>query len=143
METYVLVKRGEATVTADDVPEEGSLDGVYQLRNRWYRSTIPRGGAICSIHPDREATLQCIVCLRSKAAQPLSYHCSPDCLKTHWHLHKDYHKQALVNGGRVGCLVQLLQPGMACKLIQARILRCGDDALAPHSVDCRLSAVRR
>lgn len=99
VEPYVLVKRGEATVTSEDVPEEGASEGVYQLRNRWYRSTIPRGGSICSIHPDREANLQCIVCLRSKVNQALSYHCSVDCLKNHWHLHKDYHKQALVNGG--------------------------------------------
>eukprot|EP00798_Chlamydomonas_sp_ICE-L_P010483 gene10483-8447_t len=98
VEPYVLVKRGEATVTYDDVPEEGSPDGLYQLRSRWYRSTIPRGGAICSIHPDREAGLQCNACLRTRVAQHLSYHCTAECLKTHWHQHKEYHKQALLNG---------------------------------------------
>lgn len=98
VEPFVLVKRGDATVTADDVPEEGSPEGIYQLRARWYRSTIPRGGNICSIHPDREAGLQCIVCLRTKAAPNLSYHCNADCLKAHWHLHKEYHQQALLNG---------------------------------------------
>eukprot|EP00798_Chlamydomonas_sp_ICE-L_P008980 gene8980-16116_t len=100
VEPFVLVKRGEATVTANDVPEEGAPEGMYQLRARWYRSTIPRGGAICSIHPDREAGLQCIVCLRSRAEQQLSYHCNADCLKSHWHLHKQIHKEAL----RKACL---------------------------------------
>ena len=48
-------------------------------------------GGVCSVHPDREATLQCTVCLRLRVAQHLSYHCSVECLKSHWHLHKEYH----------------------------------------------------
>ena len=76
LEPYVLIKRGDTVISADEIPSEGAADGLYQLRSRWYRSSIPRGGAICGIHPDREATLQCIVCLRSKVAQHLSYHCS-------------------------------------------------------------------
>jgi CCR4-NOT transcription complex subunit 6 len=93
LEPYCLLKRGEQTVTIDDVPEEGSPEGVYQLRIRWYRSTLPRGGAVCSVHPEKEASMQCMVCLRHKVPQHLSYHCSVECLKSHWHLHKDYHKQ--------------------------------------------------
>lgn len=57
------------------------------------RSTYPRGGAVCSVHPEREASLQCMVCLRCKVPTHLSYHCSVECLKSHWNLHKDYHKQ--------------------------------------------------
>ncbi|KAL6757408.1 phosphatase family [Haematococcus lacustris] len=95
LEPYTLLKRGDQTVTVDDLPEEGTQDAsaVHQLRMRWYRSTVPRGGAVCSVHPDREASMQCMVCLRHRVAQHLSYHCSVDCLKSHWHLHKDYHKQ--------------------------------------------------
>lgn len=99
LEPYIVVKRdNNAVVAVEDIPDEGSAEGVYQLRSRWYRSTIPRGGAVCSVHPDREATLQCTVCLRLKVGQHLSYHCSVDCLKSHWHLHKEYHSIALANG---------------------------------------------
>lgn len=48
---------------------------------------------MCSVHPEREAGLQCMVCLRCKVPTHLSYHCSVDCLKSHWNLHKEYHKQ--------------------------------------------------
>ncbi|MEW5318944.1 MAG: hypothetical protein WDW38_010124 [Sanguina aurantia] len=102
LEPYVQVKRGESVVNSDDVPEEGSPDGLYQLRSRWYRSSLPRGGAVCSIHPDREAGLQCVVCVRMRTAgqgQHLSYHCTAECLKSNWNLHRDYHKQAPSNGG--------------------------------------------
>ncbi len=43
---------------------------------------------------DREATLQCILCLRAKVELRKSYSCSTDCLRQHWGLHKDLH----VNG---------------------------------------------
>lgn len=100
LEPYVVVKRGDSTVTADEVPEEGSGEGLYQLKSRWYRSTIPRGGAVCSVHPDREATVQCVICTRSKVPQHLSYHCSCDCLKSNWSLHREHHRQGYVNGGQ-------------------------------------------
>jgi CCR4-NOT transcription complex subunit 6 len=102
LEPYVLVKRGDLTVTADEVPEEGSPEGNYQLRNRWYRSTIPRGGSICSVHPDKEASVQCLVCLRLRVQQHLSYHCSVDCFKNSWSVHKDLHKQCTPNGQEIG-----------------------------------------
>ncbi|KAF5836569.1 phosphatase family [Dunaliella salina] len=85
---------------AENTLLEGNSDAPFQLRMRWYRSTYPRGGAVCSVHPEKEASLQCLVCLRCKVPTHLSYHCSVDCLKSHWNLHKDYHKQqpAQVNG---------------------------------------------
>eukprot|EP00199_Chlamydomonas_sp_CCMP681_P000237 CAMPEP_0119108246 /NCGR_PEP_ID=MMETSP1180-20130426/13547_1 /TAXON_ID=3052 ORGANISM="Chlamydomonas cf sp, Strain CCMP681" /NCGR_SAMPLE_ID=MMETSP1180 /ASSEMBLY_ACC=CAM_ASM_000741 /LENGTH=547 /DNA_ID=CAMNT_0007093841 /DNA_START=156 /DNA_END=1799 /DNA_ORIENTATION=+ len=88
-----MLRRGEQPIICDDVPEEGSSDGFYQQRHRWYRHAIPRGGTFCSVHPEKEATLQCMVCARLRVAAHLSYHCSPECLKSHWHLHRDYHKQ--------------------------------------------------
>jgi len=99
LEPYVLIKRGETTVTADDIPEEGSSEPGLQLRSRWYRSSIPRGGAVCSVHPEKEATVQCAVCLRSKVAVHLSYHCTADCFKCSWPQHLEYHRQAHANGG--------------------------------------------
>jgi CCR4-NOT transcription complex subunit 6 len=101
LEPYVIVKRDNTPIALEDVPEEGSADGVFQLRPRWYRCTLPRPGSVCSVHPDREAGLQCTVCLRQKVAQHLSYHCSVECLKSHWHLHKEYH-QFQSNGEQPG-----------------------------------------
>jgi CCR4-NOT transcription complex subunit 6 len=107
LEPYVLIKRGETTVTADDIPEEGASEPGLQLRSRWYRSSIPRGGAVCSVHPEKEATVQCAVCLRSKVAVHLSYHCTAECFKRSWPQHLEYHRQAHANGEqqqqRAGC----------------------------------------
>lgn len=107
LEPYVLIKRGEAVLNAEDLAEEGTdVQGQqFQLRCRWYRSTIPRGGAVCSVHPERESTLQCVICTKCKVATHLSYHCSTDCFKSHWHLHREYHKQqppSQPNGGGPG-----------------------------------------
>ena len=54
------------TATAEDLPEEGQGGARFCLRFRWYRSVVQRSGANCWIHPDREATLQCVLCLRCK-----------------------------------------------------------------------------
>ena len=123
LEPYVLVRRGDtnATANAEEVPEEGTGDSRYSLRfrcgqavqlsgedldghtlqpavRRWYRSVANKGGACCWIHQDREATLQCILCLRSKVEVRKSYHCSTDCLKKHWSYHRELHNQKRLNG---------------------------------------------
>ena len=97
VEPYVVCRRADATTTctAEDVPEEG-LDSQsrFALRFRWYRSVVNRGGAVCWVHGDREATLQCVLCLRAKVDVRKSFHCSTDCLRRHWGLHKDLHGQS-------------------------------------------------
>ena len=50
------------------------------------------------IHPDREATVQCILCLRSRAEVRKSFHCTPECLQRHWPQHRQLHEQRRVNG---------------------------------------------
>jgi CCR4-NOT transcription complex subunit 6 len=116
LEPYVVIKRGETTVTADDIPEEGSSEPGLQLRSRWYRSAIPRGGAVCSVHPDQEATVQCAVCLRSKVAVHLSYHCTAECFKRSWPQHLEYHRQAHANG-KIGTLSwSALRSRRSCKI---------------------------
>lgn len=104
LEPYIVVRKsdGAGACTADDVPEEGVSDGAYQLRSRWYRSTITRGNAVCNVHPEKEAAVQCMVCLRSRVPQHLSYHCTAECLKNHWHLHKEHHLQSPSNGQENG-----------------------------------------
>ncbi len=111
LEPYVVVKRqlepgGLPTqVNAADLPEEPT-DSRFCIRSRWYRSILSRGGSVCCIHPDREATIQCLLCLRCKVDPRRSYHCSTDCLKQHWDFHKELHEQVrgLCNrGGRPVC----------------------------------------
>lgn len=97
VEPYVVCRRADATTTcsAEDVPEEGSdSQSRFSLRFRWYRSVVNRGGAVCWVHGDREATLQCVLCLRAKVDVRKSFHCSTDCLRRHWGLHKELHGQS-------------------------------------------------
>ena len=109
VEPYVVVRRADATntCTAEDVPEEGSdSQSRFALRFRWYRSVVNRGGAVCWVHGDREATLQCVLCLRAKVDVRKSFHCSTDCLRRHWGLHKELHGQSgrfNNNGERSNC----------------------------------------
>ncbi|KAK9827722.1 hypothetical protein WJX81_005188 [Elliptochloris bilobata] len=95
LEPYVLVRRSDnSSCNAEEVPEEGSGDARFSLRFRWYRSVVNRGGAVCFFHQDREATIQCILCLRSKVETRKSYTCSTDCLRQHWVVHKELHANA-------------------------------------------------
>lgn len=48
---------------------------------------------LCWAHPERDAGIQCILCLRCKADVKRSYHCSAECLREHWAFHKDFHSQ--------------------------------------------------
>ena len=99
MEPYVLCRRdNNATATADELPEEGTAGARFCLRFRWYRSIVQRSGALCWIHPDKEASLQCILCLRCKVDIRKSYHCSTACLRQHWAYHKELHDQRKQNG---------------------------------------------
>jgi hypothetical protein len=59
LKPFIAVKReNNVTLTGDEVPEEGQGDSRFSLRVRWYRSVVNRGGAVCYVHPDREAVLQ-------------------------------------------------------------------------------------
>lgn len=139
LEPYVLVKKDNLPVALEDVGEEGSApegSSAWQLRSRWYRSTIPRAGVVCSVHPEREAGAQCVICVRLRVAQHLSYHCSVDCLKSHWNLHREYHTEKQ-NGAAKG--VWLMQPlPVMCKLAWAArrliYLPCMQDLWTPSRV---------
>ncbi|KAL3151598.1 hypothetical protein ABBQ38_012592 [Trebouxia sp. C0009 RCD-2024] len=98
LEPYLQVRKGSSTtVSGDDIPVEGTPDCRYVIRFRWYRS-VHRGGQICWVHPDREATVQCILCLRSRAEVRKSFHCNPECLQQHWSTHRHLHEQRRLNG---------------------------------------------
>ncbi|CAD7705110.1 unnamed protein product [Ostreobium quekettii] len=102
LEPYIVIKEGDGPGTRCHVPDEGCLESTsrFRLRSRWFRAMIHRGSAVCNVHPDREAAIQCLLCLRAHAPVPLSFHCGPECLKEHWHLHRDnYHLRHYQNGG--------------------------------------------
>ena len=54
------------------------------------------------MHPERDAAIQCILCLRCKADTKRSYHCSPDCLREHWAFHTDFHTQSRSSDNSMG-----------------------------------------
>jgi len=70
----------------------------------WVRSGIPfvlmtrYKMFLLQIHPDREATVQCILCLRSRAEIRKSFHCTPECLQQHWPQHRQLHEQRRLKG---------------------------------------------
>ncbi|GMH46198.1 hypothetical protein BSKO_14166, partial [Bryopsis sp. KO-2023] len=98
LEPYVVFQEQgtQAPVTTsipddDDSDDAGTL-GRFRLRSRWFRQTQGRNTALCSIHPNKDASIQCVLCLKARVPQNLSYHCNGDCLQDHWHLHRAFHE---------------------------------------------------
>jgi hypothetical protein len=113
LEPYVLCRRADGTtVSAEEVPAEGHTDGRFSVKCRWYRSVVTKGGQYCWVHPEKEAAIQCILCLRCKVDIKKSYHCSPDCLREHWAFHRDFHQQSRENGREN--LLQLVKVFICC-----------------------------
>lgn len=99
LEPYVLCRRADGTtVSAEEVPAEGHTDSRFSVKCRWYRSVVTKGGQYCWVHPEKEAAIQCILCLRCKVDVKKSYHCSAECLREHWAFHRDFHQQSRENG---------------------------------------------
>ncbi|KAL4441485.1 hypothetical protein ABPG77_001989 [Micractinium sp. CCAP 211/92] len=99
LEPYVLCRRADGTtVSAEEVPAEGHTDSRFSVKCRWYRSVVTKGGQYCWVHPEKEAAIQCILCLRCKVDIKKSYHCSAECLREHWAFHRDFHQQSRENG---------------------------------------------
>eukprot|EP00891_Asterochloris_glomerata_P003815 jgi/Astpho2/3815/fgenesh1_pm.00062_%23_7_t len=76
---------------------EGASSQRYQLRFRWYRG-ISRAAQVCWCHPDRDARIQCILCLRGRCDIRKSFHCSNECFRQHWQTHKELHEARRLNG---------------------------------------------
>ncbi|KAL0724697.1 hypothetical protein Bca4012_039296 [Brassica carinata] len=94
---YVLLRRPDNTATTDDVPESSPLEGHF-LKYRWYRVQSDKKVAVCSIHPSKEATLQCLGCLKTKVPVAKSYHCSTKCFTDAWQHHRVLHERAAAEG---------------------------------------------
>lgn len=90
---YVLLRRSDSSLLADDVPPSSPVDGFY-LRCRWYRSQADKKIAVCSVHPTEPATLQCIECSKLKLPENKSYHCSSQCFVDSWTIHRAIHNYA-------------------------------------------------
>mmetsp|Transcript_13707 Transcript_13707/g.18821 ORF Transcript_13707/g.18821 Transcript_13707/m.18821 type:complete len:566 (+) Transcript_13707:94-1791(+) len=91
LKPYVLLRRADSTVFTDD-----GLDGIpgednTRLKSRWYRSGGARKDAVCVIHTNEPATIQCVGCLRAKVPIQKSYHCSQKCFLSSWPDHKNWH----------------------------------------------------
>lgn len=73
------------------MPEESYTDARFSLKSRWTKSVVTKEGQVCWVHPEHDAAVQCILCLRCQVDKKRSYHCSAECLKEHWHFHVDFH----------------------------------------------------
>lgn len=96
---YVLLRRSDSTLTTEDLPEGGQFEDGLCLRSRWYRSVNSRKVAVCSVHPNELATVQCIGCLKAKVPFHKSYHCTSKCFAASWSNHKLMHARP-PNSGR-------------------------------------------
>ncbi|XP_073149238.1 carbon catabolite repressor protein 4 homolog 1 [Henckelia pumila] len=90
---YVLLKRPDNSVVADDVTELNPIDGSF-LRYKWYRVQSDKKVAVCTVHPTEQATLQCLGCVKAKIPVAKSYHCSPKCFSDAWQHHRVLHERA-------------------------------------------------
>ncbi|KAI0504872.1 hypothetical protein KFK09_015826 [Dendrobium nobile] len=90
---YVLIKRPDNSVSNEDVVEAAPVGGCY-MSYRWYRIQTDRKVSICSIHPSKQATLQCIGCLKAKVPPAKSFHCTPKCFSDAWRHHLVLHERA-------------------------------------------------
>lgn len=73
-------------------PPHGGNQSRLRLRSRWFRQRVDDQPS-CSMHPDRKATVQCILCVKHRVPMNLSYQCSGECLHHHWRLHQALHEQ--------------------------------------------------
>ncbi|GMH34693.1 hypothetical protein BSKO_02554 [Bryopsis sp. KO-2023] len=110
LQPYVLFKDAQTeAVVHVDVLDESSLviaaapEQRVHLRSRWLRQVVVRGSASCSIHQDRDAALQCLLCLKARVPTGLSFHCTGECLRNHWKLHETYHERQRQTEGIQDC----------------------------------------
>ena len=63
---YVMCRRRDGRTTTEDIAEGSAtaLEEGYYTRCVWQRSTGHRKVPVCTVHPDRKATVQCMMCLK-------------------------------------------------------------------------------
>eukprot|EP00210_Caulerpa_lentillifera_P005163 g4935.t1 len=102
LDPYILIKDDSANIVpANSIPDEsndltnGEPEPSVVLRSRWYRQATSIEDCVCSVHPDRPASVQCVLCLKHRVPINLSFHCSGECLKAHWAHHRYNHNRYL------------------------------------------------
>ncbi|KAG0599889.1 hypothetical protein M758_12G185100 [Ceratodon purpureus] len=93
LSAYVLLRRGDSSLSPEDVTEASSTDG-YFLQCRWFRLQSEQKVLVCCIHPSEPATLQCVQCIKAKLAQSKSLHCTQKCFIDSWRHHVIMHQEA-------------------------------------------------
>ena len=78
---------GRELKVEDLVPDYCNTKDQY----RWYRVVNP----VCSVHPDRQATVQCGYCAKKWLSGPHSKFCSIECLIHTWDRHRGLHRHGL------------------------------------------------
>lgn len=86
---YVQLQRSDNNIITDETPTDG-----YYLRYKWYRVQIDKKVPICSVHPSKVATLQCVGCVKAKLPIAKSYHCSEKCFSDSWRHHRALHARS-------------------------------------------------
>ncbi|CAI7778394.1 unnamed protein product, partial [Closterium sp. NIES-53] len=112
---YVLLRKPDGTITTEDIPDTNPIDGYY-IRCRWYRVQSDKRVAVCSVHGNEPATLQCLGCVKAKLPIARSYHCSPLCFQAAWPRHRALHSRGLggsTHGSSDGTLPGEMNPGGA------------------------------
>ncbi|XP_017981709.1 PREDICTED: carbon catabolite repressor protein 4 homolog 1 isoform X2 [Theobroma cacao] len=61
----------------------------YSVTFSWYREVV------CSVHPSKLATVQCMSCVKLEVPVDQSYHCSSQCFLDAWQMHVKLHSHAV------------------------------------------------
>ncbi|CAF2059443.1 hypothetical protein Bca4012_099835 [Brassica carinata] len=139
---YVLLRRPDNTATTDDVPESSPLDGHF-LKYRWYRVQSDKKVAICSVHPSKEATLQCLGCIKTKVPVTKSYHCSTKCFTDAWQHHRVLHERAAAEGnGEEEELLRLNSSGSVSSILStvSSLTNGSSSSVYPSSISQKTGA---
>ncbi|WOL15232.1 carbon catabolite repressor protein [Canna indica] len=89
----VLLGWPNGSISSDDVLQLYPHN-KYSIMYKWYRDQGDQKAIVCSMHPNQQATLQCLVCLKEKVPIAKSYHCTTKCLSDAWQHHRSLHDQA-------------------------------------------------
>ncbi|KAK6246054.1 hypothetical protein SCA6_009144 [Theobroma cacao] len=64
------------------------------LKWRWFLNSRYRE-VVCSVHPSKLATVQCMSCVKLEVPVDQSYHCSSQCFLDAWQMHVKLHSHAV------------------------------------------------
>lgn len=114
------------------------MSGILICR---YRVQSDKKVAICSVHPSKEATLQCLGCLKTKVPVTKSYHCSTKCFTDAWQHHRVLHERAAAEGNEEEELLRLNSSGSVSSILSTvSSLTNGSSSVHPSAVTQKTGA---